>query len=114
MFVFSYFPVSIISNGQQNRPHSSFIYFFQPKKSSCCCSQKQNRGHHIRRGGGPAERSHRMLLSQAEKKVASMARELDALTAFERQKFFSIRPREGDGWGRRAFGSGGRGVVNWD
>ena len=29
-----------------------------------------------------------MLLSQAEKKVASMARELDALTAFERRRLF--------------------------
>jgi len=85
MFVFSYFPISIISNGQQNRPHWSFIYFFQPKKSSCCCGQKQNRGHPSLKD--PIHLQHRMLLSQAEKKVASMARELDALTAFERRSF---------------------------
>ena len=70
--------------------------------------QKQNRGHPS--WGGPAERSHRMLLSQAEKKVASMARELDALTAFERRSF---SPYDLGGWLGKE-GSGGRGVVNWD
>lgn len=101
MFVFSYFPILIINKRSTKSPTLQFYILVPAQRNRhVAAPKKQNRGHPYG-GVGPLERSHRMLLSQAEKKVASMARELDALTAFERQKFFSTRPREGDGWGRR-------------
>ena len=80
-------------------PHIGVSYTFSSHRH---VAAPKNKTGDIRRGVGPRERWHRMLLSQAEKKVASMARELDALTAFERR---SLSPYD---LGRGMVGEGGR------